>query len=370
MNISTDRLVRIFFDLISISAVAKQEKPVAEYIRSFLSEADIDVQEDHSGNIVGGDTGNLIARVYHRETEPIPLAFLSHMDTVKPTQGIKPKLLDGRITTDGNTILGADNRAGIAIILYTIEYLKKNKIPHRAFEVVFTIGEETGLYGSTNIDLDLLESRVAYILDSSASPGYFVYAAPSALDIRVSLIGKASHAGVQPEEGINAISMAGNLIHHFPVGRVDEETTINFGLIQGGEATNVVPPHVTLTGEIRSFNKQRIGEYQILLQTHLNNIKKMFGGDFHFHAEEAFPGFSLDLQSHPIQYLSQAYKNIGIEPKPIPYHGGSDANVLNNRGITAIDLGIGAKNPHSNSEYIMVKDMELIVRLLHQLTKI
>ncbi len=367
MNVDTQRLIHIFYDLISISAVAKSEKPVADYIRRFLAELDIPVNEDGAGKKVGGNTGNIIAKIHHSEADPVRFAFASHMDTVKPTNGIKPSLRDGRIVTDGNTILGADNRAGIAMILYTIENLKKMSIAHSPFEIFFTIGEETGLYGSTHLDLALLESRQAYILDSSADPGYFVFAAPGAIDFEVELQGKASHAAVNPEQGINAFSMAGDLIRNYPVGRVDEHTTINFGRIMGGEANNVVPPSVSISGEIRSFFPEKIDHHYDRLNFHLSEIRNKFAGDFSLQRQESFPGFVLELDIEPVQRLCAAYKKGQIQPNPIRYYGGSDANVLNNRGIAAIDLGIGAKNPHSVDEYIEVRNMEAIVRLLYHL---
>lgn len=367
MQINQDRLIQIFFDLISISAISKQEKPVADYIRAFLQQMKISIVEDQAGQMVGGNTGNLIAKIRPAgNTESIQFCLTAHMDTVKPTSGIKPRIQDGRIVTDGKTILGADNRAGIALILYLVESLQSTD-SFLPFEVVFTIGEETGLYGSTHLDLKLLDSRVAYILDSSADPGSFVYAAPSAVDFTINFIGKASHAAVNPQDGINAISMAAHLIQNFSVGKVNNETTINFGKIEGGEANNIIPAQVTLSGEIRSFNKSHIDDLFQKLMSELHSTEKMFSGKCFLEREEAFPGFVLDQKTESIRRLISCFQVIGLKPQPLRYHGGSDANVLNNRGMVAIDLGIGAKNPHSYDEYIRLDHLLVMEQLLYQL---
>jgi tripeptide aminopeptidase len=367
MKIDQERLIQIFFELVSINAVSKQEKPVADYIRTFLKKYHIPITEDQAGQKIGGTSGNLIARIHpDTKTAPYQFSLAAHMDTVKPTTGVKPQIQNKKICSDGHTILGADNRAGIALILYLVESLKQLKT-YIPFQVVFTIGEETGLYGSTHLDIGQLESRTIYILDSSADPGSYVYAAPTAIDFTIDFIGKASHAAVNPQDGINAISMAAYLIEHFAVGKVNDETTINFGKINGGEANNVIPAKVTLTGEIRSFQTGHIENYFQELTKQLRDNEKTFAGKCFIRREEAFPGFILDQESKAVRRLVSCFKAIGLETKPLRYHGGSDANILNNRGLTAIDLGIGAKNPHANDEYIKIEDLSTIQRFLHQL---
>ena len=369
MKINSKRLTEIFLDLISISAVSKEEKPVAGYIKNFLAELGINSIEDNAGKIVGGNTGNIIAKLNGSAgTEPI--AFAAHMDTVKPTAGINPHIEDGRIVSDGSTILGADNRAGIAIILYTIETIVKEALPAAGFEAVFTIGEETGLFGSTNLDKSKVSSKTAYILDSSSDPGCYVFSAPGALEFDINLYGKSSHAAVHPEDGINALSMAAELINNFPLGQVDENTTINFGRINGGEANNVIPPQVDISGEIRSFSDADIQKHSRNLRDILDQISKKFGGRYEYRSKLSFPGFILDLNSGPVRRLNDCLSECGLTPKPIKYLGGSDANILNGRGMTAVNLGIGAKNPHSTDEYILIKDLEKMADVVLNLIKI
>ncbi|GAB4168546.1 MAG: M20/M25/M40 family metallo-hydrolase [Calditrichia bacterium] len=363
MELSTQRLSEIFLDLVRIEAISKQEKPVADYIRAFLYRLGIETIEDNAGIEVGGNTGNIIAKVNSSfSRNSFTVAFAAHMDTVKSTAGIKPSLENGIIKTDGSTILGADNRAGIAMILYVVEYLKTNNLQFTPFEVIFTIGEETGLYGSTHLNKQLVDAEVLYILDSSSDPGYYVISAPEATDFTLKFIGKASHAAVNPEDGINAIKMASRFIEQFTCGRIDNDTTINIGLISGGEATNVIPPVATIHGEIRGFAPRKIQQYIDQIHRFAATIEHDFNGQVQVQTETAFPGFNLQ-QDHPaIKLLELAMDKNGLQPKPIRYYGGSDANIFNNRGFFAIDLGIGAKNPHSVNEYISLHDMELVVR--------
>jgi tripeptide aminopeptidase len=351
---------------VKINAVSKQEKPVAEFIAHFLQRLGVGIIEDCAGTIVGGNTGNIIAPV-PGASDRQPIALLSHMDTVKPTTGIAPRINGERITSDGNTILGADNRAGIAILLYCIEYILEHELPHIPFEAVFTIGEETGFYGSSNLDLGKIRARQAFVFDSSAAPGSFVYSAPGAVGYNIDLLGRASHAAVNPAAGINAIAMAADLIHNFPIGQVDDRTTINFGTICGGEANNIVPPEVRLSIEIRSFDPDNISHYSQMLNTNLEEITKRYQGKYRQKEELSFPGFSLDLNHATIQRTGEIFSKLGLTPEPMRYHGGSDANILNNRGIHAINLGIGARNPHSVNEYIEIRDLIMMSRFCLEL---
>ncbi len=364
--IDQKHIIDIFLQLVKINAVSKQEKPVADFIAHFLERLGVGIIEDRAGAIVGGNTGNIIASV-HGDSGRQPIALLSHMDTVKPTIGIAPRVTGERITSDGNTILGADNRAGIAILLYCIEYILEHNLAHIPFEAVFTIGEETGFYGSSNLDLNKIRARQAFVFDSSAVPGSFVYSAPGAVGYKIEFLGKASHAAVNPAAGINAIAMAADLIYNFPIGQVDDQTTINFGTISGGEANNIVPPEVCLSMEIRSFDANNISHYSQMLNTNLEEIAKRYRGKYQQTEELSFPGFTLDLNHATIKQTREIFSKLGVTPAPMKYHGGSDANVLNNRGIHTINLGIGARNPHSVNEFIEIRDLITMSRFCLEL---
>ncbi len=355
MTTSQDSIIELFLQLVAIDAVSKAEKPVADFIRNYLNKREIEVFEDKSGSIVGGNSGNIIARVGNGTAPKI--AFTAHMDTVKSTRGIKPQQVDGMIRTDGHTILGADNRAGIAIILHSIDRLLQSRKEFPSFEIIFTIGEETGLFGSMNLDLSILQSRIAYTLDSSADPGKYVLAAPSAWEFKIRLTGKGSHAAVNPGAGINAITMARDLLGEINTGQVDPHTTVNVGVIKGGEANNIVPESVFMSGEVRSFREESLKKYLKQIEECCRQISGRYNGRCGYEQERAFPGFHLDSNTPAIRLLEEAYQTNNLTPDPLVYHGASDANILNGRGITCIDVGIGAKNPHSFDEYIAVADL-------------
>jgi tripeptide aminopeptidase len=365
---NSERLVKIFVDLISIDAVSGNEKPVADYISSFLGYYDIDIVEDCAGKASGGNSGNLIATI-PGDGEHSQVALMAHMDTIQSTWGVKPVITNEIIKSNGNTILGADNRAGIAIILYVVEQIKENSFKLPPFEVIFTIGEETGLYGSMHLELNRVKSKTIFILDSSASPGAYVLTAPYALEFEIDLIGQSSHAAVNPDNGVNAIKMAAEFVQRTRLGQIDDSTTINIGKILGGEANNLIPSKTNLTGEIRSLSKEIIQQQVLMLEKSLENIVAEYGGHFNISTAEAFPGYCLSEDSKMIQNLYKSMIKVGLEPLPLNYKGGSDANILNNRGLQAVNLGIGAKNPHSYDEYIKVADMTVMVNLVYHLLK-
>ena len=360
------RIVDIFIDLISLDAISGREKPVADYIRHFLGELGATVIEDKAGKITGGNSGNLIVFI-PGQGRHLSTAFMAHMDTVQSTAGIKPVIHEGIITSDGSTILGADNRAGIAIILFTIEKLKKNTVNHAPLELIFTIGEETGLFGSINLDLSRVKSKTVFILDSSAAPGSYISKAASSYEFEVELIGRSSHAAVNPENGVNAIKMAGDLIQRLQLGQIDDQTTVNLGRIEGGSANNVVPENVHITGEVRSLNRQSIDQHLDNIECSLQAVSRQYSGIYNLNKTEAFPGYQLNENSPAIQKLHDCFKLVGLTPQPLKYRGGSDANILNSRGLQAINLGIGANKPHSYQESIRIADMEIMSNLISHL---
>jgi tripeptide aminopeptidase len=363
-----NRLTEIFLDLISIDAISGREKPVADYITSFMNKRGINVIEDCAGQKSGGNSGNLIASVPGTGNHSL-IAFMAHMDTIQSTAGVNPVVADDMIRSGGKTILGADNRAGIAIILYAIESLLGKSVISPPFEAIFTIGEETGLFGSKHLEVNKMKSSTVFILDSSASPGSYILMAPGAYEFEIGLIGKTSHAAVNPQDGVNALKMAGELIHRIQLGQIDGATTFNFGKIVGGEANNLVPSKVNLSGEIRSLNKDSFDHHFHHLEEVLRSIITKHNGSYNISKTEAFPGYQLSEDSATIKKLYHSMKELGVKPLPLKYKGGSDANILNNRGLIAVNLGIGAKKPHSFNEYIKISDMGIMTDLVCHLVK-
>jgi tripeptide aminopeptidase len=292
---------------------------------------------------------------------------MAHLDTVSSTRSINPVLKSGLITSDGTTILGADDRAGVAVILHVLETLAALNGRHRSVQVVFSVAEELGMFGSSRLNSGLLKAREGYILDCSRPVGCYVARTPTAVDIQFEFTGKASHSGVAIENGINAISMALEVLADFPVGRVDPDTTANIGTIQGGTAVNVVPEKVTAKGEIRSFNPDRIEALKERLQKKSKVVAEKYRGKAKIDFTVGFKGFHLKPDLPVIKRLESVCQRLDISTDPLVYYGGSDANVMNGMGIQAVNLGIGVKNPHSKNEQIAMKDLVSITEVVTQL---
>ena len=276
---------------------------MADYLSERLNQLDIPFEEDNTGNKINGNSGNILARFYSESGSEPPLLITCHMDTVTSSANVKPVIQNGVISSDGTTILGADNRAGMAMILYVLEEISRENRPHRNLEIVFSVAEELGMWGMTHVDFKSLESREGYVLDCSRDVGCYVQKTPGAIDLHLNCCGKAAHSGIAPEKGINALSMAVELLAGFPVGRIDAETTTNIGTFHAGAARNIVPDHVSALGEIRSFNPQKMQYLLSDLRNHAKKIAAKYGGTIDVTAEKGFTGFNLNKDLPVIRSL-------------------------------------------------------------------
>jgi len=356
-NIDKDALVKRFFNLARIDGVSRDERAIADFVLDFLNNINISAREDDTADKINGNTGNIIAKVPGTSKDQNSLLLMSHMDTVDHTDALEPVIDKGIIKSGGETILGADDRAGIAIILHVLEYLQQNNVNHRPLEIVFSVGEEKGMLGSSHLDFSQLTSQEGYILDCSRPPGQYVARTPSSFDVKFTFSGKASHAGVAIENGINAISMALEVLQKFQVGRIDSETTANIGTINGGTAVNVVPEKVTATGEIRSFKPKTIETMCQKIKKYGKTISDKYNGNVEVECIPIFEGFDLSEDIPVVTRLISAYKKFSLKPEGLTYYGGSDANVVNKHNINTVNIGVGVKNPHAHNEEIAVKDL-------------
>lgn len=349
-------LLDTLLDLLKIDAPAKQERPVADYLIKFFEKLGIGLLEDNTNSKVDGNAGNLYAKIDGtKDAEPI--AFLAHMDTVSSTKGLEPVVSEKEIRSNGKTVLGGDNRAGIALICELIRSLKEEKVEYGPIEVLFTAAEEIGLLGIKNIDYNKVNSRIAFVLDAGGAAGTIVSKAPSLEKVYILVKGKSAHAGAEPEKGVNAIAIAGKAIADIQQGRVDPETTLNIGKIEGGEATNIVPEKVSLEGEIRSFNVGALTNQVEGIKKKFQETAREFGGQIEFNHDLSFSTFSLDKETVPVALAVKAAEKVGIEYKITHSGGGSDANILNANSIASVGLGIGVFDTHTNHEYILLKDL-------------
>ncbi|NQV42473.1 MAG: M20/M25/M40 family metallo-hydrolase [Candidatus Marinimicrobia bacterium] len=323
---------------------------MADYLLSFAKTRGLSCHEDDAGS--NGNAGNVI--ITHGDGGKT--LFMSHMDTARSTASLKPVLLEDRITSDGQTVLGVDNRAGITILLTAIDKILEQNLNDVCFTVVFTICEESSLAGSNHLSIPANITQ-GYAFDSAYHPGTYIFKAPGAKYFNVEVQGKASHAGMAPEDGINALKIAAQAIVGLPLGRVDPESTMNIGPFSCTAATNVVPPRVSFSGEIRSATVSKVEEMDTSLQKHLAQSLTNTGATFSYKSDWDFHPYTIEPDAPLRLRLETAIRSVGLEPSGLHSFGGSDVNVLNGKGTPAINLGIGAQNPHSNDEFILIEDL-------------
>lgn len=366
--VNRDRIVKEFMDYVQIDSLTRKEGNFAKFIRKKLEELGLEVTVDNAGEKIGSDANNIIATLKgDKDVEPIILC--SHMDTVTPGEGIKPIIKDDVIYSDGTTILGADNKAGIAAIIEALRVISEENIPHGDIEVVFTIAEEGGLNGSKNLDYSKIKSKLAFVLDSGGDPGQIIVQAPAQDKIDVKIKGKPSHAGVCPEEGISAIQVAASAINRMNLLRIDEDTTANIGIIKGGSATNIVCPEVDIKAEARSLQDEKLDKQTAHMVECFKQAAEEFGAEVEVETSRAYNAFTIDENEEIVKIVKKACDNIGIKGFTDSTGGGSDTNILNANGIKSLNLGIGERKPHTLEEHIAIKDLVDSARLVLEIIK-
>lgn len=362
--IQRQRLLQTLLELIQIDSESRNERGVADYVTMRLRQLGYDVKEDDAGEQIGGNAGNIIA--YHAGTcTGKSILFCAHMDTVAPGNHVKPIVEDNFVRSDGTTVLGGDDKAGIAAVLEALEALQEMGQEHGPIQIVFTVAEEVGLLGAKHLALDTLASvDAAFFFDSDGMPNQICVASPYHIDITATFQGKASHAGVEPEKGVSAVQMAAKAIAEMRLGRLDEETTANIGVIHGGTATNVVAGEAVIYGEARSLVKEKV----IAQIEHMKNCceaaAKTAGGTVAIQIEECYAAIALDENSTTVQLSKKAVERLGMEPKLVKSGGGSDANVFCGKGIPATNIGCGMNNVHSVQEYLNLAEVEAAAKFV------
>jgi tripeptide aminopeptidase len=356
MGIREDRLRDVFLDLVRIDSLSRREGAIARRLTGELEALGATVGFDDAGAAVGGDVGNLIAHV--PGTAPgEPLLLCAHMDTVEPGVGVQP-IVDGDvIRSDGRTVLGGDDKSGVAIILECLRVCREERLAHPPIDVVFTICEEQGLLGARHLDLGRVRARRGLVFDSDAV-GFVFTRAPGSTALDVTVRGRAAHAGMAPERGISAIRVAAEAVAAMRLGRIDDETTANLGTIAGGRAINIVPDEVHLRGEARSHDTAK-------LEVQLAHMRRCFddaagrhpGASVEFRTEPMYEPMRVDDDAPIMRLLSAAAKQVGRTITSAGMGGGCDANVLNQRGLQVVNLGTGMRDIHTTSEWLKVSDM-------------
>lgn len=360
---NTDRMVDEFIEMVKISSLSLKEGKFASYLSEKLKGLGFEVYIDKAGELSGGDTGNVLGRLKGTlDTQPVLLC--AHMDTVVPGENIKPLIREGIIYSDGTTILGGDDKSGIAAILEAVRYLKENSIPHGDIEVAFTICEENGMCGSKNMDYSWLRSKLAFVLDSTGDVGTVIIQAPAQYKTYTAIKGKAAHAGIAPECGISAIQVAARAIEKMKLLRIDEETTANIGSISGGGATNIVCDRIEIAMEARSLIRSKVEAQAKHMLECIDNACREFGAEHETTQILSYPQLNIGRDSDIIKLVDSAIKKIGLETHLKSTGGGSDTNIMNEKGLQAVTLGIGMCNVHTTSENIAISDMEKTAELV------
>lgn len=375
--INEKRLVDEFIELVKVDSVSKHEGKLTRVLKAKLEQLDAKVFLDNAGKKIGSDGNNIIAKI--EGTKSLPTTMLSaHMDTVVPGEGIKPIIKEDIIKSDSTTILGSDDKSGVAVILEVLRVLKENKIKHPPIDVVLTICEEVGLLGVKNLDFSLIDAKIGYSLDTEEIDK-LVTRAPSHNTFTIKVYGKASHAGAEPEKGISAIEVASKAIAKLILGKIDDETTANIGIIQGGQATNIVTPFVEVKGEVRSHNEHKLEyETQEIMKTFwktAREMKKIIDGKLIFprtgeKITREYSCYSLGEDEPVVKRALKAGQKLGLEMQTVKTGGGSDANIFNEKGIKTAVLGTGMQKVHTKEEFIKISDLILGAKLLLQILTI
>ncbi|MCX7780551.1 MAG: M20/M25/M40 family metallo-hydrolase [Negativicutes bacterium] len=355
--INRKRLLDEFLEMIQIRCSTLKEREIADLLKAKLAELGLEVSEDNVGEKIGGNAGNVYGYLKGNVAGAPRLMLSAHMDCVEPCSGIKPIIENGVIKSGGDTILGSDDKAGIAPILEALRVIRENNLPHGDIQVVLTVAEEGGVNGSKNMDPALLKADLGFVLDSSGSPGKIITMAPGQNKIKVVVHGKTAHAGLAPEEGINAIVLAGKALAELKEGRIDEETTANVGIIKGGGATNIVPDRVEITAEARSRNAAKLEAQTKLMCETFERVIQANGGKVDITVTKAYDPYVHAEDALVLTIAKEAAESIGLAPKLEGTGGGSDANFFNAYGVPSAVLGVGMSKVHTTEEYIKEEDL-------------
>lgn len=367
--INKKRVLDEFFELVQIKCSTRQEREVGDLLTRRLKELGCTVTEDDAGEKLGGNCGNLVANLKGNIPGAPTVMLAAHIDCVEPCANVKPQVTDGVITSDGTTILGADDKAGVTAILETLRVIKEQNLAHGDLQVVFTVAEEGGVNGSKNMDKSLLKADFGYALDSSGRPGKIIVKAPGQNKIHVKIHGKTAHAGLAPEQGVNAIVAAGKILAKVPQGRLDDETTCNVGTIKGGRATNIVPDLVEISMESRSRNQEKLDRLTQQICSVFEEEAKNNNVKVDVVVAKSYGPYVLDENSKVVAAAAAAAKKLGIEVELTGTGGGSDANFYNNYGVPCSVLGVGMQKAHTTEEFIIEEDLYTTAAWVLQIVK-
>ncbi len=362
MTAAESDVLALFLELAEIPSPSGRERAVAERVVKELRDLGLRPEHDDSGARVGSDTGNLYACLEPTGGDSgTPVLLCAHLDTVVPSGPIEPVVEGGVVRNAAGTILGADNKSAVAVMLETVRRILVENRPHAGVELVFTTREETGCQGASAFDSTRLRARVGLVYDHPAPIGDVVVAAPYQRKLDVVFKGRSAHAGINPEDGRSAIEAAARAIADLRLGRLDAETTANVGRIAGGSARNVVAEQCSLVAEARSRDEAKLlALVQEMVET-FAFAASVNDCEVETHLEELYPGYRLEPDQPALALAFGALERAGFTPQPVEVGGGADANIFNARGLPCAVLANGMLDIHSPDERIAVADLEAMV---------
>jgi tripeptide aminopeptidase len=348
-----------FLALATLPSPSEQEQLVAGEVRGCLEDLGLDIEE-HRLPRSPDAPGNLLARL--PATAPgIPLLFCAHLDTAPPAGPIVPTVQDGVISAATDTILGADDKAAVAVLLELAAAIVRQGVPHPGVELVFSVQEEIGLQGTKAFPVAQLGARAGFVFDDASPVGHVVVAAPYQENVEATFLGRAAHVGVAPQDGRSAILAAARAIAAMRLGLVAADTTANVGVIHGGTARNIVAAACEIEVDIRSLDGPAARALAQEAFACCEHAAADTGCELRADVFEGYPGYRLDPSDAPVRLACDALEACGHRPQIVTSGGGVDANVLNARGIPTVNLGNGMRDIHTPDESIAVRDLEAML---------
>ncbi len=369
--INNKRLLDTFFEVLKIKSPSGNEKQIVEYVKNKLLKLGLDVHSDDSGKNYGSNSGNLVA-IYKTKNSSSskPIFIAAHLDTVEVKGDIIPVKEKGLVKNkDKETILGSDDKVAVAAILEVMRIIIQNNIPTGDIYLIFTISEEIGVVGAKYVDLDLVKAINGFVFDADGDVGSIVVQAPYQDSIYADFKGKAAHAGIEPENGINSIMAASEAITKMKIGRLDKETTANIGKISGGVARNIVPENTLVELEARSLKLSKLNKLTSSMIKKLKDASLKYGTKLKLDVVREYDGFKIKKDEIPLIVARSVIKSMGITPRIISSGGGSDINVFNSKGKRAVNLSAGMEKVHTSKEFVKVEELEKLAVLILGLCK-
>lgn len=355
IEINSDRLVDNFIKLAKINSEYWNERELGEYIVSFLDNLGFDVKKLELPKELESNGFNIYARLDGKLEGNC--VYACHMDTVRPGANVNPIVSGDIIKSDGTTILGADGKAGIAVVLEAVTHILEQKMDHKTIELIFTVDEYSGLNGAKVYDYSLIQGKDILFFDAGGPIGTIINQANGNYIFDYTILGQDAHAGLVPEAGINALVVAYRALADVNVGRLDNDMTYNIGIISGGKSRSTVVSDITIKGEVRAFKQSKMVKQIDFVTEKFQETCDKFGAELIYSSKEVYKSFFIEGKSSFVKDISKSFQSIRINPYVLSTGGGSDACAFFQHGFNTLLVSTGMTNVHKLNEYIKISDM-------------